>query len=86
LEECRFYNCGLERLIIKNCPNLKSLSIINNLLINLEFLKGLNRLTTLEIDGNEQIIAGIEYFPDSLKEFSCEGTELFKTLEQHGGD
>src|SRR5207237_887061 len=76
----------LNKKNIKNCLNLNSLSISNNSLINLEFVKNLNGLIGLEIDGNERILSGVEYFPDSLEEFSCEGTELFNILEQHEGD
>jgi Leucine-rich repeat (LRR) protein len=86
LEECRVYNCGLKDLIIENCPRLNSLIIGNNLLTNLDFVKNLPNLINLDIDGNERISIGIERLPDNLKEFSCEGTELFEVLESHNGD
>ncbi|CAG8535718.1 1578_t:CDS:2 [Cetraspora pellucida] len=83
LEDCKIYHCGLEKLIIRNCPHLKSLVIRNNSLTNLNFVKDLTNLQTLKIDGNERISVGVEHLPNNLETFSCEGTELFEALEPY---
>jgi len=51
--------------VIENCPQIKKLNIRQNNLTNLEFIKDLERLEELEIDGNPKIISGLEYLPGS---------------------
>ncbi|CAG8850912.1 29610_t:CDS:2, partial [Racocetra persica] len=50
----------LKELVIENCPQIKVLNVRQNNLANLEFLKGLGNLETLEIDGNPELIKMLE--------------------------
>nr|CAG8443473.1 13420_t:CDS:2 [Entrophospora candida] len=52
---------------IKNVDKIEKLKVRKNLLTNLEFIKDLENLETLEIDGNPKIVSGLEYLPDLKK-------------------
>ncbi|CAG8738062.1 18465_t:CDS:1, partial [Racocetra persica] len=47
-------------LIIENYPQIKTLNVRKNLLINLEFIKDLVDLEELEIDGSAELIKILE--------------------------
>jgi hypothetical protein len=86
LKKCIVKGCEIEQIIIENCPNVESLNVYNNLLTNLEFVKNLSYLSSLEISMNKKISSGLEYLPDCLEKFSCKKTELAKILEIHNND
>lgn len=79
-------DCNLKNLIIENCPELEKLNVSDNKLTNLNFLKNLPNLRNLEIDGNEQIISGIENLPENLTNFTYRSTGLFKILKTYQHD
>lgn len=81
LQECTIWDCGVEELVIENCPQIKILNVRNNSLTNLEFLKDLDNLKELELDGNDKIDSGLNYLPSNLEKFSYENTELTKFLK-----
>lgn len=60
LQSCTIWDCGLEDLVIENCPQIKKLNVESNLLTNLEFLKDLNNLEELKPDGNTELIKILE--------------------------
>jgi hypothetical protein len=62
------------------------LNVYNNLLTNLEFVKDLSNLSSLEIGMNKKISSGVECLPDSLKDFFYKKTELLKVLEVRNND
>lgn len=74
-------NCETEKLTIENCPSIQLLNVHNNLLTNLDFIKDLTKLSTLEIGINKNISSGIEFLPDNLKEFSYDLTGLSEILK-----
>ncbi|RHZ35829.1 leucine-rich repeat domain-containing protein [endosymbiont GvMRE of Glomus versiforme] len=82
LQECTIWNCGMQDLVIENCPQLKTLNVRRNLLTNLEFLINLENLEELEIDGNIKINSGLEYLPKSLEKLSYSNTKLVEILKQ----
>lgn len=86
LQLCDIWNCELTDLVIDNCPQIKKLNVRQNLLTNLEFLKGLENLEKLEADNNAEISSGLEYLPDSLETFSYENTKLTEILNPYGND
>jgi len=62
--------------LIENCSQIKKLNVRSNLLTSLEFLKDLENLEELEIDGNAEIDPEPEYLCKNLKVFTCENTAL----------
>lgn len=86
LQECTIWNCGTQDLIIANCSQIKKLKVRSNLLTSLEFLKSLENLEELEIDGNTNIDSGLEHLPKTLKTFSYENTKLTEFLKLYKGD
>ena len=86
LNEIDASDCKLDNLIIRNCPNLIKLNVCRNNLTSLEFIKDLEKLLNLEINGNEEISSGLKYLPNSLNKFTYKGTKLFKLLESHNQD
>ena len=67
LQECTIWDCGVKELIIENCPQIRKLNVRRNLLTSLEFLKGLENLEYLEMDGNTGIDFRAEYFSEGLE-------------------
>jgi Leucine-rich repeat (LRR) protein len=65
----------LKRLFLRN----------NNFTGSLEPLRNLHKLEHLGIE-NTKISQGLEYLPESVKGFYCQGTELAKELEPFAGD
>jgi hypothetical protein len=51
-------------LVIENCPRVNNLNIENNLLTNLEFIKDLENLEILEVDGNYKLNEILEPYED----------------------
>jgi hypothetical protein len=86
LNEIDASDCKLDNLIIRNCPNLIKLNVCRNNLTSLEFIKDLEKLLNLEINGNEEISSGLKYLPNNLNKFTYKGTKLFKLLESHNQD
>jgi len=64
LQECTIWNCGLKELVIDNCPQIKKLNVRRNLFTNLEFIKDLENLETLEVDGNSKLSEILEPYED----------------------
>jgi len=86
LKECTIWDCGVQDLSIENCPQIRKLNIRQNNLTSLEFLKYLDNLENLEIDGNAKIISGLEYLPGNWGKFSYESTKLTEVLKLYGND
>jgi hypothetical protein len=86
LLECTIWECGTEKLVIENCPQIRKLNVRSNLLTNLEFLKSLENLEELEIDHNTEIDSGLEYLPVNFKSFTCENTKLSNILKSYKGN
>ncbi|WNE41599.1 MAG: hypothetical protein AM1032_000339 [Mycoplasmataceae bacterium] len=82
LIDCCIKNCKLKKIIIENCPNIRTLEFQDNFINNLEFVQGLNKLEYLNVNNNKEIHfdSGLKYLPSSLEDFSYEGTELEKIL------
>ncbi|CAG8699603.1 5272_t:CDS:2, partial [Ambispora leptoticha] len=55
LKLCTIRDCGTKDLVIENCLQINNLNIENNLLTNLEFIKDLENLEELELDGNDKL-------------------------------
>ena len=83
LRECTIQGCDTTELVIENCPQIKILNVKNNSLTSLNFLKGLENLEELELDGNDKIDfdSGLNYLPSSLDKFSYENTKLVEFLK-----
>jgi len=72
--------------VIENCPQIRKLNVRSNLFTSLEFVKDLDKLEELEINGNEEINSGLQHLPNSLEKFSCENTKLTSALKPYQGD
>ncbi|MDR1670451.1 MAG: hypothetical protein LBR43_01825 [Spiroplasmataceae bacterium] len=56
LQEIAIWDCGLQELVIENCPNIKILNLRKNSLNDLNFLINLDSLQELEITGNSKLV------------------------------
>jgi len=56
LKETTIWDCGMNDLVINNCPQIKKLIVRTNSLTNLDFLTILDNLEELDIEGNEKLI------------------------------
>jgi len=54
----------MKELEIENCLQIKKLNVRRNSLTNLEFLKNLENLEELEIDGNDKLSEILEPYED----------------------
>jgi len=80
LQECTIWDCGVQELVIENCPKIRTLNVCKNLLTSLEFVKNLGELQKLEIDRNKEIDSGLEHLPTSLQEFTYKNRENLQKL------
>lgn len=69
LQEVAIWNCGLQNLTIENCPQIKKLNVRRNSLNNLEFIKDLSNLESLELDGNDKLTELLESYEDGWKAY-----------------
>jgi len=60
LQECTVRDCETKNLVIENCPQIGKLSVENNLLTNLGFIKDLENLEELKINGNTELVKILE--------------------------
>ncbi|CAG8685255.1 8185_t:CDS:2, partial [Ambispora leptoticha] len=56
LQECTILDCDTKELIVENCSQIKKLNIENNILTNLGFIKDLESLEELKMNGNTELI------------------------------
>src|SRR4051812_20086722 len=54
LQEITIRDCGTKDLVIENCSKVKKLNVENNLLTDLGFIKDLENLEELKINGNAE--------------------------------
>ena|ERR1700722_8748598 len=64
LQECTIWDCDMKELMIENCPQIKELKVRKNLLTSLEFIKDLENLESLELDGNDKLSKILEPYED----------------------
>ncbi|CAG8465129.1 11363_t:CDS:2 [Cetraspora pellucida] len=77
LQECTILDCGTKELVIENCSQIKKLSVRQNNLTSLEFLKDLNNLEALEIDGsNEDIWELLQELSRKVQNLEVENKQL----------
>ncbi|KLL04557.1 MAG: hypothetical protein MRERV_18c014 [Mycoplasmataceae bacterium RV_VA103A] len=83
LKECVVWDCNTRDLVIEDCPQLKKLVIYKNLLTNLEFLKDLNNLEELKIDGNAELTKVLEPYESDWKACQKNIQELSKAVREN---
>jgi DNA repair exonuclease SbcCD ATPase subunit len=87
LKGCTIRDCGTKSLAIENCSQISGLNIENNLLANLEFIKDLESLEELEVDGNAKLSEILEKYEDNWKVYqkdlqkSNKDTNILELLE-----
>jgi len=69
LQECTIWDCDMKELMIENCPQIKELKVRKNLLTSLEFIKDLENLESLELDGNDKLSKILEPYEDDWKAY-----------------
>jgi hypothetical protein len=83
LQECTIWDCGTQDLVIENCSQIKTLNIRSNSLTNLEFLKNLESLEELEIDGNAQLVEILRPYKNEWKDYQKDLQEIYELTKQN---
>jgi hypothetical protein len=85
LKECIIWDCNVQSLVIENCPQLKKLIIYKNLLTSLEFIKDLESLEELEVNGNAKLTEILNSYKDKGGWEACQKDiqELNKLIKEN---
>jgi len=78
LKECTIQGCGVVKIVIDNCFQMEKLNIKNNSLTSLDFLKNLDNLTELEIDGNIRLTELLKPYKNNWKAYQKDLQEIFE--------
>lgn len=83
LQECTIWNCDTNELVIENCPQIKTLNVRQNNLTSLEFVKDLENLEELEIDGNSELTEKLRLYKNDWKNCQKDLQEIFELVKQN---